>query len=346
MLQKKYCTSIQMGIGCVVLIFLLNACNTKKTAGFITSKELVVFNQLMYKDSIGKNLSKVMPTYKVVWQPKAINGNYAVVLKNIQEEKYCLLIRGSMIDFSETGFHNWILQDFNIFTFKDWTYVDTVKKAAISSGSNNGFENLLQLKDTVTQKSLESFLIENITATSSLIVTGHSLGGNLAQVYASYLWKKMDATQQKHINIVTFGATAVGNKYFVQDLEEKFPLGERYEIDKDIAPKFPSMDKVGKVSAILGVDSLLGINKNAEGSTTQVINLIGAVAESFNIMNEKNSFVQSIKHERLLTVMNKNTKPTETIGLLNLIDEVYFYHKIDQYANNFGVMPIDSALHK
>ncbi len=328
----------------ICLLVFFSACKKNEKINFIASKDAAIFNQLIYKDSLKENLQKVLPVYKIVWQPKEVNGNYAVVLKNINTPQYALIIRGSLIEFSEKGFQNFIIQDFNIFTFKDWPYTDTVKKAAISNGSFVAFDNMLQLKDSTNNKSLEDFLKNELSENASLIITGHSLGGNMAQTYASYIWQKLNNTQRNHTNVISFGATAVGNKYFVKDLEDKFPLGERYEIEKDIAPKFPSVEKLGSIASILGIDSALGINANAEGNIAQLIGIVSTVAKGFNLINEENSFEQSMKHQKSIKSIIKKEVLKEEIEILNIINDAYFYHKMDQYAKHFGAEEIDKIL--
>lgn len=342
--MKKYNVFILFSFFSILICFV--ACNKKETVHFVAAKEAAIFNQLIYKDSLKENLLKVQANYEIVWQPKEVNGNYAVVLKNKKAAQYALIIRGSLIEFSEKGFQNFIIQDFNVFTFKDWTYTDTVKKAAISNGSFVAFQNLQQLKDTTTQKTLEDFLINELSDDATLIITGHSLGGNMAQSFASYIWQKLNNSQRKNTNIISFGATAVGNKYFVKDIEEKFPLGERYEIDKDIAPKFPSVEKLGNIASILGIDSALGIHTNAEGNIAKVISMVNTVAKGLNIITEENSFEQTIKHQKKISANFKKEETKEENKLVRIINDAYFYHKIDQYANYFGAEEIDEVLKK
>jgi triacylglycerol lipase len=333
----------------IFLLTVVMACNTttQQQAEYINNKEVVQLNQLIYKDSIANIITTVLPQYKIVWQPQAYNGNYAVVAKHEKTNQYCIIIRGSLIEFSKEGFQNWILQDFNIFNFKKWDYIDTVQRAFVSNGSYIGFNNLLQLKDIETQKSLEQF-VKQIPSHSSLLITGHSLGGNLAQIYASYLWKQLTKEQRAHTKIVTFGATAVGNEFFVKDLEEKFPDAERYEIDKDIAPKFPSMDKLSSITNVLGLDSVLGIGSIAKEQSTlaTVFNVITEGAKQLNIIGKENSYAQCMRHQRLLQVPKQNAVDTTTNAIATIFEDIYQYHKMDQYAKQFGVVPIDSVLKK
>jgi triacylglycerol lipase len=331
----------------LIILIAIAACNTapKKPTEYTSTKEVLQLNQIIYKDSISQILPKVASQYKVVWEPNAINGNYAVVFKHQKNEQYCVVIRGSLIEFSKEGFQNWILQDFNIFNLKAWKYTDTVKRAYVSNGSSIGFDNLQQLQDISTQKTLEQF-IKTIPSSASLTITGHSLGGNLAQIYASYLWQQLSKTQRAQTTIVTFGATAVGNQFFVQDLEEKFPNAMRYEIDKDIAPKFPSLDKVSNITSSLGLDSILGVAGLAgeKAVLTKVFTILSEGAKSLNLINEENSYAQCMKHQQIITIPKTDSIAPSGNTVLNLFEDIYQYHKIDQYAKQFGVSPIDSVL--
>ncbi len=325
----------------IIFVFFAISCKNKiiPVATLLTPNEVVQLNQLIYKDSIEKKLPLLNNNYNIVWEPKPVNGNYAIVVKNNITNQYCLVIRGSLIEFSKEGFNNWILQDFNVFNFQPWKYTDTVTKAFVSNGSFVGFNNLLQLKDVKTNSNLEEFLVKNISDKSSLIITGHSLGGNLAQIYASYLWGKLSNNQKAHSNIITFGATAVGNAAFAKDIEEKFPLGERYEIDKDIAPKFPSMDKLSSISSLLGLDSALGLSNisSEKNILTKAFDLISAGAKELKLLNAENTFAQTTKHQRLLKTIENEPASKINKDIIALFDEGYKNHRIDKYAELLGV---------
>ena len=138
----------------IVFIVIVAACNSGKTKqpsiSFLEAKDVVLLNQLIYKENIKDSFAKYAPSFEIVFLPRAVNGNYAIIAKNKTIDQYPLIIRGSMIEFSNEGFQNFILQDFNIFTIKPWNYADTVKEAYISQGTYIGFQNLLQLKDNTT----------------------------------------------------------------------------------------------------------------------------------------------------------------------------------------------------
>ena len=328
----------------VMAIFF--ACNTKnkQAAAFLTAKDAVRLNQLIYKENTKETLLKYAPEYEVVFHPQAVDGNYAVVVKKKNTEQYALVIRGSVIEFSNEGFQNFFLQDFNIFTMKDWDYTDTVKKASISRGAYIGFQNLQQLKDVTTGLSLKEFIGKNIPAEASIIVTGHSLGGNLAYPLAGYLKKEIQPG--KRIQLITFGAPAAGNAAFVQDLEEKFPDAERYAIDNDIAPMFPDLKAIGNISAKMGLDSVLHLGDIVGGdigknlNARNLLNIASEILDKTNILDESRKYVQSLKHLRPLA--GKDTSfPDGNVSAEMLFNRAYQFHKVDMYATMLGGKPFE-----
>jgi hypothetical protein len=321
-------------------------CNTNKnkeqsTAPFLSAKEVVRLNQLIYKDSLTEAFIKNAPAYKVVFLPKAIDGNYAIIAKNKTAEQYALVIRGSVIEFSNEGFQNFILQDFNIFTIKKWEYADTVKEAYISQGTYIGFKNLLQLKDIATGLTIKEFIEQKIPAGASMVITGHSLGGNLAYPLAGYLKKELPTDKKENLQLITFGATAAGNAAFVQDLEDKFPDGERYATNNDIAPVFPDIEKISEMAKKIGLDSVLQLGKlNINGISTNIdagnlLNLASDILEKTNVINKTNKYVQSQKHLRLLTNKELSASPTP-LSVDAIFNKAYQFHKIDMYAELLG----------
>lgn len=308
--------------------------NKKERVAFLTAKEAILLNQLVYKTSLSDTLAKYAPDFEVLYLPEAVNGNFAFIARKKNTEQYALVIRGSMIEFSNAGFQNFILQDFNIFTIKKWEYADTVKEAYISDGANTGFQNLLKLRDRSTGFDIKEFMEQKIPNGASMVITGHSLGGNLAYPLAGYLKKQLPAGKKINLQLITFGAPAAGNAAFVQDMEEKFPEAERYVIDKDIAPAFPDNDGMGEIAKKIGLDSVWHI-KELSLNTGDLLNIAGDLLEETNIVNKTNKYVQSLKHLRLLK-SNETAASGSGLSVNAVFEKAYQFHKVDAYALLLG----------
>lgn len=332
----------------IALFFV--SCNTrqkqKAKPSFLSAKEVVRLNQVVYKSTIAESLSQYSPEFEAVFIPEAINGNFAFIAKKKETEQYALVIRGSVIEFSNEGFQNFVMQDFNIFTIKSWPYTDTIQQAYVSNGAWIGFQNLLQLRDKSSGLTIKEFIEQKIPAEASFVITGHSLGGNLAYPMAGYLKNELPAEKGGNLQLITFGAPAVGNAAFVKDMEEKFTTAERYTTDKDIATVFPDMDKVREIAHITGLDSVLqlsklsipGINKL---KTSDLLDIAGEILKATKVINETNRYVQSQRHLRLLTVDAAAVPADTSYTAESLFNRAYQFHKVDRYADLLGVKPLE-----
>ncbi|MBL7729274.1 MAG: lipase family protein, partial [Dinghuibacter sp.] len=208
-----------------------------------------VLSQIAYCNRPQQLLDSFLPGWTVIWNPAPINGNYAFAARN--HNTIAVAIRGSVMEFSEAAFQNWVYQDLNAARQTAWTYTDSATNAKVSAGAYEGWENLTRLKDTATSKSLWMVLREQQNS-NPVLVTGHSLGGNLATVYASWLkWNFRETkTPAPEINIITFAAPAAGNKAFAEAVNQMFPLARRFENTNDMVPKFPSVKSIKELGGL------------------------------------------------------------------------------------------------
>lgn len=194
-----------------------------------------------------KDIGQLVPGWKIVWTTgDYTNPNYSFVAVDPTGNTYVLITRGSVSNGQEFSdwdiFVDWILEDLND-VLVPWGFTE-IKGAAISAGVNIVFTGMLLERNGLDNgKRLHEFLIENTTAKGKqLIIAGHSLGGNLSKVYASYYVGTLMLLQlpTDNVSLVTFAAPASGNSEFVKDLENKIPSAWHYRNLHDAVPAFPT----------------------------------------------------------------------------------------------------------
>ena len=203
--------------------------------GSLTAMQL---STVAYCKNLQKTLHHYLPTWDVVWESThEINGNNAFIAKS--GNQYAVSIRGSILNFSWAAFYNWFYQDFNIFTQVAWPYKQSTgsSKPMISQGSMNGLNNLNQLKNS-SGETIINYLIKNVGSSDSLLITGHSLGANLATVLAPFInyQYKTQRIALPNMSVMTFAAATAGNKDFATEYDALFPNSWRFYNSIDIVP--------------------------------------------------------------------------------------------------------------
>src|ERR1044072_2216184 len=223
----------------------------------LTNAQSAVFlSYVAYAADASKDISTYLPDWKGGWNgTQTYDGNYAFIAVDRSGEIYGLAIRGSLnpeeIFKNWDAFANWILEDLDVITQVNWPYANT-SDALIASGTNTAFTNVQTMQDTMgSGLSIADYLIANvIKAGKQVIITGHSLGANIANVYASYFVTTV--TQQQlsasNISLYTFAAPAAGNAAFAKDLDTKLPAAWHYQNSNDIIPNFPVSQTIVKTA--------------------------------------------------------------------------------------------------
>ena len=334
----------------LLLSFFFAACNDSTSEKNMTTadadvKTSCVLSQLAYCSAPGELIEKHLPGWKIVWNPEAVNGNYAFIASN--GTTYALAIRGSLLEFSWNAFQNWFYQDLNIAEMKRWAYTNSKDKGEIAQGAYNGWMNLNLMKDKRNGQFLFPFL-DSVTKTDTpLLITGHSLGGNLATVYASNVWQHFNTVNstKAHMNVITFGAPAAGDKLFAADFETKFPNAVRIENTNDIVSKFPCKGKIADLgnlfsSSLAASKITVGYN-NLTTSLDKVFDLMNAALVVLAIKNGGNAYTQPIGHLITVPLSGKNQKT----NIDDWLKEAAYHHSMEQYAKSLG-LPVISCNNK
>ncbi|MBK8142704.1 MAG: hypothetical protein IPK57_18155 [Chitinophagaceae bacterium] len=174
-----------------------------------------------------------------------------------------------------------------------------------------------------------------------MLITGHSLGGNLAVTYASYLWQILKTKHHPvpNFNVITFAAPATGNEAFANDFNQKFPASIRVENKNDIVPKFPSAAKITALGSLYN-DSLsagkieVGYKKLTVSLST-VFTMLKAAMVLLEFTNGISPYVQTNGNGKQVNIplSGKNTGN----DILNWLGEAGYHHSIAQYAVYEGV---------
>lgn len=192
------------------------------------------------------------PTYQVVWSSSlTASDNYGFIAVSPDNE-YFLTFRGTLPfqNGIENAFLNWA-EDLNVLGQYDWSnYGGT--GALISNGAYEAFYEMSTAPNVLGSDTSTAYEVLSTQAVANgypVYISGHSLGGNIADTYASYFANQVSGDSGPYATnhyLCTFAAPAPGNKAFAADLAVKFPTtpgqpyqGLHYEWDTDVIPRFP-----------------------------------------------------------------------------------------------------------
>lgn len=300
----------------------------------LTEDTACLLSQVAYSNKIDSTLREYMPGWTVIWEGRELNGNHAFVAGNGRE--FALAIRGSLINFSWAAFQNWIYQDLHVTTQDKWAYSPDSLEAKVSAGSYTGWQNLQNMTDPKSGRLLLPVLDSVLNLGAPLLITGHSLGGNLATVYGSFLatTRMNNGKNASRINVITFGAPAAGNEGFALDFNQKFPNSIRVENVYDIVPKFPSASRISTLGGLFN-DTLsasriqVGYN-NLQVPLSRVFGLINSSFTLLEFTHELSPYVQTNGDGKQFSIPLSG-KNTET-AISNWLNEAGFHHSVRSYA--------------
>ncbi len=319
------------------------AATGNRAIGDGTAMQLAAATYCSIGGNVKKTVKKNIPGWDVVWEPvKAIGGNYAFIAFN--GVQYVVAIRGSILDFSIGSFQNWFEEDFNIFTQVAWTFpANSTTKPMISTGASDGLNNLMALTDAKGDTILSYLMNHAIPGGKFLCVTGHSLGGNLATVFAPWLLyqiKQAGKNIPAIFSVLTFAAPTAWNAAFADQFNLAFTNSWRYINSIDIVP-FSACDVEGLAAlypAPLAADGIFTVVDGVKVTLAEAFDGIGvAVAVSeiangsvYSIVNQGNRTIVLNTAGQIFPV--NTTKPL----IEQWFDEASAQHSHDNYLTWLG----------
>ena len=329
------------------LIFALTCCTTKKQQkeknDYVFSTALAcTFSEIVYCTQPQDTLNKYLPGWNIVWNPEPVNGNYAFAASD--GKNLAIAIRGSVLEISDAAFENWVKQDLHVAVQNDWPFTDSIKDAKVSQGVYDAWKNLCTAKDKISGRTLLQFIDSFTITTTPVLVTGHSLGGNLATVYSSWLKTVLIKTKNREINlsVKTFAAPAAGNAQFADDFNNKFPDAERIENIHDIVPCFPVANAVGKISDLYKpAPSASEIDAGFSLLPIKLSNLFTGIKltiQAIQLANGNSIYTHTKGTQITIPLSGKNNNHT----LKDFFAEAGYQHSILQYAAALGAPQIHS----
>lgn len=229
-----------------------NTPNTSNSNQVANAKAAVQLCSITFATNPVKDIGTLMPGWKIVWNgTQTLDANYAFIAVDATGNNYALAIRGSVPPNSIFDdwdlFANWVLEDLDVVTQASWPYAST-PQARVSTGSYIAFTNMLDMTDSLgSGLSISDYLLANTVGSGKqLLIAGHSLGGNMANVFASYYVQTLiqQGKSSDNVSLFTFAAPAAGNSDFATDLDTKLSSAWHYENGNDLVPKFPVFDGI------------------------------------------------------------------------------------------------------
>jgi hypothetical protein len=320
---------------------------TAAPTGIPSPQTGVILANLAYSNQLATDLQTALPNWTLEWQGTVTtDGNTAFIASDPSGEYYALAFRGSLPPFDVlkdwNAFANWILEDMDVVTEQPWPYVSAGNTAKISNGANTAFNNVLAMTNEISGGSTDSILTylqtNAVNNQKTVIIAGHSLGGNIANVYASYFTTSNAGFNNTYL--YTYAAPAAGDSGFAQDLDNKIANAWHYENLNDIVPKFPVT-----ISIILGAVFLYSPAPYSGDITTTYKGLTVSLRDGILLLAGALSLYGYTQQALNYQIFPNPLDPTyETNTMKDWFEQAGAQHAVTNYATYLGVtlQPINS----
>lgn len=189
-----------------------------------------IFADAKIQNMIGK--------WDLVWGPKVVVGpmdlelhhkaiNTMYIAHNAETNNYTVAIAGT----NASSLYDWFVEDFWVNKQVVWPFLPADFKGTkpkISNGTNFGLNQLIGMADN--QASAREYLRDHISDGSTVMVTGHSLGGALSPSYGLYLKdtaKEWDPNNKAKLDVMAMAGATPGDSNFVTYFNDR--VGSTYE---------------------------------------------------------------------------------------------------------------------
>ena len=153
--------------------------------------------------------------WNLVFAPAFQKNNYAVVLQSSADSSQLAIVIQGTRDAAQT------IEDMEI---NNPVVYPIIPNASIANGASDAFNNVLSLTVQGQSQTFQNFITSTDWSSTSVLITGHSLGGTIASIMAPWVASLILNTGTvapplpASIQAVTFAAFAAGNQAFVDYL--------------------------------------------------------------------------------------------------------------------------------
>lgn len=217
---------------------------------------------------------------------------------------------------------DWFTEDFEINEPSPWAYGG----GNISMGADTAFTRINNLVDPILKQNLETYLQNALRGNpnATITVAGHSLGGTITQVYASYLREALN-NGGTDIEAYAFAGPTAGDVQFANNLTTKLTY-TAYNNKNGMVPRLWQADSLKQLCELYdGVaiyDGIFGTQKIDNDVTLQGV--INFLREDSKTASYADPGLPNNRHQFDMGTKNYGLSWDE-LGAMNAILEVYWH---------------------
>jgi len=190
--------------------------------------------------ALGQTALPTAGAWQIVWGPADLGGNLMYIAQlqgSGAGSQVAVVIRGTIFDFPSNLMDDGEAATQVTLPFPAPAGFSTTAK--ISYGAGNAWNHLASMVPSVGSSSLDAYqFLKSLPGPVSVLVTGHSLGGQLATVAAVWIAGFLPTANVQDIQVITFAAPTAGNPDFASSFDTLFQgKAVRYFTDLDMVPR-------------------------------------------------------------------------------------------------------------